>query len=87
MDQAGQLGFPIGNDDPFWPRQRAKPQHRGPTREPDTVKPHGEVARHNRAMLRLAATLGFAVQPRPDDPELIRVCLALHPDIPEEPEP
>ena len=38
---------------------------------------HGEVARDNHAMLRLAEKLGFAVQPLPESPELVRVCLAL----------
>ena len=38
---------------------------------------YGEVARDNRAMLRLAEKLGFAAQPLPESPDLVRVCLAL----------
>src|SRR5690606_29689086 len=38
---------------------------------------HGEVARDNGAMLRLAEKLGFAAQPLPEPPELVRVCLLL----------
>ncbi len=40
---------------------------------------HGQVARDNRAMRRLAAQLGFVERPEIGAPELIRVTLALEP--------